>query len=68
MAFQLAQRLGAGQPLGGVLLLLDALGARLAGSALVAGGRWPKVPGRLPVDSLRLKRAVIDAGLYARLA
>jgi hypothetical protein len=34
----------------------------------IAAGRWPEVPGRLAVDALRLKGAVIDAGRDAVLA
>ena len=65
MALQLTQRLGAGQPLGGVLLLLDALRARLAGAPLVAVGLRPKVLRRLGLDAALGVAAVVDAGLVA---
>jgi len=65
LAFQLAQRLGAGQPLGGFLLLLDALRARLAGAPLVAVGLRPKVLRRLGLDAALGVAPVVDAGLVA---
>ena len=58
---RLLQRLGAGQPLHGLPLLLDALVARLAGAAFVADGRWPEVLGRFAVDALHLKADVLTS-------
>ena len=60
LAFQLARLAGTGQPLGGVLVVLLAFAAALAGAPLDGGGRWPKVLRWLGVQAAFGVAAVVN--------
>ena len=65
---QLAGLLGLGQALGHVLVEVLPLPAGLAGAALDGRGSRSEVLGRLAVDALGFKGAMVDARLVAMLA